>query len=137
MTFGNGRFVAIANAGDIYSSTDGMHWTAGPSGAPAGGLTYGDRAGFVAVGGAGVVWYSADGSTWSTASAGTQVLTAVTYGDSQYVAAATEGTVLISEDAVHWSAHALNAWPTFAGAAFSGQAFVLVGDTGAIVTSTQ
>jgi len=45
--------------------------------------------------------------------------------------------ILLSEDAVHWSARTAAAQPTFSAGAFSGQAFVLVGDTGVIVISTQ
>jgi hypothetical protein len=71
VTFGNGRFVAVGDAGKTISSTDGVTWSSGtePSFTNLQGVAYaGFASKFVAIGNSGRIFNSTDGLTWTPAS---------------------------------------------------------------------
>ena len=96
ITYGNGVFVAVGNAGLISSSTDGITWTARTSGVSTNYLTGVQylNSNFVAVGqgaagGTGGVTTSPDGTTWTkrtTPATTSAILRTVTFGNGYYVA---------------------------------------------------
>jgi hypothetical protein len=82
VAYGGGMFVAVGNAGKIAYSSDGIGWTAGPSGGINGfgttniyGIAYGapgavGKSVFVAVGENANIAYSTNGATWSGGTVG-------------------------------------------------------------------
>jgi len=98
VTYGNSLFVAVGDAGAVYTSEDAVTWTARASGTASN--LYGVAwvsARFVAVGADGTVITSIDGTDWSAANnANTRTLYGITdYGDSA-VAVGAGGTILAS-----------------------------------------
>lgn len=112
VTYGNGRFVAVSQAGtnQVMYSEDGETWT--PLAAAEdniwGSVTYGNGR-FVAVASNGTnrVMYSDDsGETWTpSAAAEDNIWVSVTYGNGRFVAVAIDGTnrVMYSEDGQTWA----------------------------------
>jgi hypothetical protein len=93
ITYGNGLFVALADAGTILTSADSVNWAERQSGTDLylASVTYGNNR-FVAVGGSFLgrrlrSSSSADGVNWSETNSGTQVsLHGLVYGNGQFVA---------------------------------------------------
>ena len=149
ITYGNGIFVAVGDAGAIITSTDGVTWTYRTSGTAyrLSSVTYGNGT-FVAVG-----WYDAggteaaivtstDGINWTSRTSGVYniSLTGVSFnGTDTFVAVGWYGTILTSTDngstwtlssgTTNWSAPWLN------DVTFGNGLFVAVGDSGTILTS--
>ncbi len=105
VTYGNGIFVAVGDAGTILTSPDGITWTPRNSGTSyfLSGVTYGEGS-FVAVGNIGppstwgTILTSPDGVTWISRNSGTTAfLRGVTYGNSTYVAVGDHGTIIQSD----------------------------------------
>ena len=64
--YGNGKFVAVGNHGNVAYSTDGVNWTTKIVGSVTwNGVCYGSGK-FFAVGSGGAVTYSTDGVNWTT-----------------------------------------------------------------------
>ena len=114
VTYGNGKFVAVAPGGTnrVMYSPDGITWTAA-SASQANqwySVTYGNGK-FVAVSynGTNRVMYSPDGITWTAASASqANGWISVTYGNGKFVAVSIDGTnrVMYSPDGITWTAAA-------------------------------
>ncbi|MCG2616971.1 T9SS type A sorting domain-containing protein [Terrimonas sp. NA20] len=112
LTYGNGRFVALAQLGTLRSmtSTDGINWTAG-TGVPAatwGAVTYGNGT-YVGVSQSSTepVVTSTDGINWTVrAIAGTTGWWGVDFGNNLFVAVRAAGTgqrVMTSPDGITWT----------------------------------
>jgi hypothetical protein len=140
ITYGNGRFVAIAFDGTnrIMTSDDGVSWTAvaAPDQRVWQSVTYGNGL-FVAVCSYTDVYaacertmYSKDGITWATSSpAASGNWYSVTYGNGKFVAVGQSGSsrVMTSSDGINWSlqtAAELNYWY---GVTYGNGKFVAVG----------
>ncbi|MFZ6666411.1 T9SS type A sorting domain-containing protein [Peijinzhouia sedimentorum] len=114
VTYGNGRFVAVAQTGTnrVMYSDDGVNWTAASS--PEANswisVTYGNgRFVAVSVDGSNRVMYSDDGISWSAAfAAEANNWFSVTYGNGRFVAVSSNGTnrVMYSNDGITWTAAA-------------------------------
>jgi len=115
VAYGNGRFVAVGEAGVIRASAQGgaINWqgpTTGVQGRQMRKITHGDGQ-FVAVGQGGHVARSVDGMTWQTAKPANGIpsnvdLKGVAWGFDHYLAVGSQGgagsKIYASQDAVHW-----------------------------------
>jgi methionine-rich copper-binding protein CopC len=154
VTFGNGRFVAVAYSfgpNRVMYSDDGDTWTAA-TGAEVNlcrSVTYGNGR-FVAVAADGPkqVMYSDDGAIWTAATTtDDNTWTSVTYGNGRFVAVAANGTnqVMYSVDGAIWTATPAaeaNEWRSvtygngrFVAVAQSGENRVMYSDDGATWTA--
>jgi len=108
--YGNGKFVAIAHASDIFAySEDGINWTerkVGSSGIKYwNSICYGNGK-FVAVSGNGTIAFSKNGIDW-TVTGYSHVLTSICYGNGEYVVAGRhvdnyKSLIGTSSDGVNW-----------------------------------
>ena len=64
VAFGNDRFVAVTDRGQIVVSSDGAAWVTAREGGPLEGVAFGGGW-FVAVDAFGMVWSSPDGTVWA------------------------------------------------------------------------
>lgn len=142
-------FVALARDGSVSTSSDGLTWTSAsaiPSGAAVmNGLALGFLPGvsvFVAVGSSGSIFTSTDsGTTWTQATSNTpNDLNGVSFLNGLFIASGAKGTLLTSPDGTTWTPQTSNTPSALRGAAFGLIAgvgsYVVVGDAGTIVTST-
>ena len=117
VTYGDGKFVAVAGGIRAAYSTDGINWTAAtlPSSVSWYSVTYGDGK-FVVVAGDSNGYraaYSEDGITWTAATLPSSAYwRSVTYGDGKFVAVAGGGInydngAAYSEDGITWTAATL------------------------------
>lgn len=137
------RYVGVGSAGALWEAEDLSVWYSRTSGVGANaltGLTYGgDR--FVAVGEAGVTTMSTDGTNWTAATAGTLQFTDVFYNGSLFVAVGAENSGFVtcwtSANGTAWT-HQLTPDYTWRSGVYSPELglHVIVGETGAIATST-
>jgi hypothetical protein len=113
VTYGNGRFVAVANSGNtnsVMTSTDGINWTSGtvPSGNTWVSVTYGNGR-FVAVANGGIdsrSIMSLDGITWTLGqNVENNSWNAVTFGNGYFVAVSSTGEYrgMKSLDGISWT----------------------------------
>lgn len=103
--FGADRFVTVGELGAIWSSSDGVAWSAQSSGTA---NSLSDvvfaQGRFVAVGAGGTILTSTNGLDWSPVPSGvTTSLAGVTYGNGIYVAVGPSGTVLTSGTGLSWT----------------------------------
>ncbi|GEM89073.1 hypothetical protein [Oceanithermus desulfurans] len=145
--YGNGTFVAVGAACEIFISNDnGASWTqeaaAGAFSCPSGGLNdvaYGNGT-FVAVGAGGLIVRSSDGSSWTQVAPNvgdpTNDLKAVAYGNGTFVAVGRGGVVLTSSDGQSWDAATSNTTADLAGVTFGDGTFVAAGAGGVVLTSS-
>lgn len=105
VTFGNGRFVTVGQAGVIANSTNGFDWSCIPSvtSNALNAVTYGSSL-FVAVGDNGVIETSSDGSNWVARLSPTSAsLRAAAFGNGTFVGVGDAGTIVSSKDGVNWA----------------------------------
>ncbi len=107
VVFGNGRYVVLVQFGGIYSSEDGLTWTARESGLTDGRsvsrLVFGNGR-FVASGALGALRTSTDGITWTAATFPVaDASTYIAYGAGRWLALSSQGDVFTSTDGVTWS----------------------------------
>ena len=141
VTYGNGIFVAVGYAvgssgnltGAIFTSSDGITWTARFFGSPINfllGVTYGDGT-FVVAGEHGILT-SPDGITWTSRLSDNSIgLYGVTYGNGIFVAVGGSGNgttnVMTSPDGITWTSRSSGS-DLLSGVAYGNGAFVaLVG----------
>jgi len=138
----NRYFAASLNAGRIFSSPDGISWTATTVPATSlRGLAYGAGR-LVAVGGAGAIVTSADGTTWAATPSGTtNDLLGVNFLNGRFIAVGVLGTILTSTDGLTWTTRAsAGNQSLLQNTTFGNGRYVIVGQAGptgrAILTST-
>lgn len=137
VSYGNGMFLAVGEGGALYTSSDGVTWTARNSGT--GHLLYDAAYGknaFLAVGGSGTILSSPDGVTWSWQSSGTtEHLSGVAYGNDIFVTVGDNGTILTSSDGAAWTARSSGTRHWLKKVAWGNHTFVAVGVSGTILAS--
>jgi transcriptional regulator CtsR len=108
VTYGDGKFVAVASSGDgnrVMTSTNGNYWVSRTSASNSNwqGITYADSQ-FVAVG-SNAVMTSPDGITWTSRTAPTGEWQAITNCGGLFVATATWGNnyIMSSPDGIDWT----------------------------------
>lgn len=142
VTWSGLEFVAVGlvqNYGIVYTSPDGISWTAQtllanmPSGLS--GVIWGGTQ-FVAVGDYGTVLTSPDGVTWTTqAQASVFTLNGVAWSGSSLVAVGSSGVIVTSPDGITWTPRTSGTTNDLYAVTWSGSKFVAVGLGGTIVTS--
>jgi hypothetical protein len=142
--YGAGLFVVAGDNGAIFTSPDGLTWTARVSGVPdfiSGGIYGGGQ--FVLVGTSGLILTSPDGITWTQRASGTtDWLKTVAHNGSVYVVLPLETTaVYTSSDGATWSSSVGPTSHYSFGLVYGGGVFVSVGYKtynfeGSVFTST-
>jgi hypothetical protein len=137
IAYGNGEFVAVAESGDVLTSSDALSWTLQSTGLrePLRGVTYGQGE-FVAVSDQGVIVTSPDGTNWTERLSGVVNLNSVAYGNGKFAAVGNAGTVLLSADGANWQRHSTGVPNDLLGTAFARGQFIAVGSAGTILTSS-
>lgn len=151
VVYGNGKFLAVGDAGTVMTSVDGQNWSTQPAltSAPLYDVIY-DGSQFMAVGSGGKVFTSPDGTTWTDRSGGSASVLAskpiygVAYGNGRHVVVAGNASTNVTGSFSAWSSDGGNTWTqdtTLGGGyywrvAFGAGRFVAVGPSGKVVTST-
>jgi hypothetical protein len=142
IAYGNNKFVAGGNGGDMAYSSDGITWTALQSG------TINDQINSIAFGDNKFVMpvndtmaYSTDGITWTTVRFGTNDRFTIAYGNGKFVAGGRRredsDSMVYSSDGVTWTAVADSTFTSdISEIAFGNDKFVAVGASGKIAYST-
>jgi hypothetical protein len=131
-------YLTVGTGGAVFSSTDGIAFTAATSGVTA---DLNDvavsGASSVAVGANGTIISSTDGTTFSARTSGTTVnLRGVALGAGRWLAVGDNGTMLTSTDVVTWTAVTTGTTATLNTLALLNGRYVAVGAGGTIITST-
>lgn len=142
IAFGAGTYVAVGNAGGIYSNANAGvtgAWTARTSGTTQNlyGVAFVNDQ-FIAVGAQGTLLTSPDGVTWTARTSNTpNALRGVTYGVGTYVAVGDAGTVVSSADGATWTEQTIPTTQSLYAVIFGPDVqFVAVGTSGAVIYST-
>jgi hypothetical protein len=151
ITYGNGKFVAGDYDGRMAYSSDGISWTAIPSGTGAGTSTFGTSriravaygAGkFVALGDSDKMAYSADGISWTAGStkslfSDTFGCNSIAWGGDKFVAGGGDGQMAYSSDGISWTAVLDSTFGTtdIRGIAYGGGRFIAVSWSGKVAYS--
>ena len=125
--YGQGKFVAASDDGQIWTATDGIHWTKqGAAPLLMRTVAYGHGR-FLAIAGTQYLT-SADGVTWEYAEKFLPApINSVAAGDGILVAAGGSGAILTTADGVTWTEHTPALLTDFRGAAFGDGRYVAVG----------
>lgn len=139
LAFGNGVFVAVGNAGLIFTSPDGITWTSRTSPLGSGlDVAFGDGL-FVMVGETGQMATSTDGVTWTsrTSGFGTTKIYGVGYGSGLWVAVGELGTMTTSTNGTTgWTSRVSGfGATTIYGVGYGNGMWVAVGDSGTLTSS--
>ncbi len=137
MTFADGTFVGVGDAGAIIYSNDGSDWSSATDDLPGTlrGIAYG-AATYVAVGDRGAVTTTADGVHWTSVSPPTtEDLQGIDFADGRFVAVGSHGTVVVSQDGTGWSARTSGDSHTLHDVAFGNGTYVAVGAGGTVLRS--
>ena len=138
VTFG-GVFVAVGAGGAMFSSSDGISWTA---------LNFVVANDFnavsfvnnvyVAVGAGGTLLASADATTWTQQATGTASDLHAVAGDGlgKYVVVGAGGTIIVTAPGGTWTAASTGTTSRLYGASYGNGRFVAVGAGGVVLTST-
>jgi len=139
LTFGT-QFVAVGAAGVMYSSPDGVTWTAitPPVTTNLNAALYFNA--YLAAGDGGVMLYSADAKTWTPQVSGTtRNLYGIGLGAGRIVAVGAGGTIISSLDGINWTAAASSGTVTtndlYAVTAFGSNLWLAAGANGTLLTS--
>lgn len=134
IAYGNGRFVAVSDAGAkaLYTSQDGRNWAAADDGGTfprMSSVAYGNGV-FVASGSSGEILRSEVGQSWQLLRAPVRdELTGVAYGAGRFVAVSIQGNVITSTDGLAWTV-ASAGLGRMLGIIYGPQGFVAVGGWG-------
>jgi hypothetical protein len=135
--FGNGKFVAVGEAGKVLTSPDALTWTAHTTGTgnDLAAVAFGNGV-FAAVDGVGEILTSTNGASWQVRYSNTaQSFTAISYGNGKFVAVGGNGAIFTSADATSWSAQTSGTSAYLSGISGGNSRFVAVGYN-VILTST-
>ncbi|HMC27100.1 MAG TPA: hypothetical protein VKM56_04820 [Verrucomicrobiae bacterium] len=141
VTYGNGQFVAVGDAGAIFTSPDGAVWTPRQSGTSNTILTICYGKGLFVAGDGNPsssqadwgVLTSRDGSNWTRTRYPTWgFITSVVFGQNRFVAA-TRWAAAVSEDGVHWTDLFIPGWASMIG--YGQNLFIAASDTTLISTN--
>lgn len=136
VTWGSGRFVAVALFHSILHSADGQTWHEADDRSGLYGLhdvVWGGNR-FIAVGS--TIGHSADGSRWQLVSdLGMPNLTAIAWNGIHYVAVGHDGLIMRSSDGDRWEPADSATTETLNDVTWNGMRFVAVGDHGVIIHS--
>lgn len=136
VAFANTVYVAVGEAGEVFTSSAGVTWTQADSGTADSlyGVAYGNGT-FVAVGHGGTMITSVNGTDWSGIAAGTVTLNGITYAAGRFVSVGSGGTILTSVDGTSWVAGSSGTGFDLRAVTYGGAGFMAVGEKGTILTS--
>jgi hypothetical protein len=137
ITYGNGKYVAIADAGtasnQVMYSSDGINWTLATSASVSSwaSVTFGaDK--FVALGATNIAMYSTDGINWTSGSGYVGSGTSVVYGLAADRFVATSGTsgLAYSYDGIAWNNVSDSSQSQWRGITYGNGTFVAITESG-------
>lgn len=136
VAFGAGRFVTLNDQGQTWTSPDAQTWTPAASLTPRSSLVQAGGV-FLAGGLAGALASSADGLTWTPRTTNFPGdIYALTHGYGGYVIVGEQGRASTSTDLVTWTPLPVKVGRNYLrGAVGTGSRYVLVGESGSLVTS--
>ncbi len=140
VTFGT-AFLAVGSGGTMFSSANGIAWTALNSGifTDLNAAVYGSaNASYLAAGAGGVILRSADElKTWTQALTGTSNdLYALASNGSLYLAVGANGTLITSDDGANWTTRYSGTSSHLYGVTYGNGLYVAVGAGGSLQTSS-
>ena len=140
LAFG-GQFIAVGSNGAMFTSPDGIAWTAFPFvvGTDLNAIVYNPNpVVYVAVGASGVILTSIDRTTWTIQNSGItgNLLGITSNGAGLMVATGANGTIVTSPDRVNWTAVASGTPQNLNAVTIGNGLFTAVGNAGVILTST-
>ena len=131
VTYGDGKFVAIAYGTSAAYSTDGINWISAilPASLAWWSVTYGGGKFMAVASSSASAAYSTDGINWTSATLPVSAKwRSVTYGDGKFVAVAYDSTVAAySTDGINWTSATLPVSKSWHGVAYGNGKFVVVG----------
>ena len=133
ITYGDNKFVAVGDFGQISTSTDGIDWTTKSVGAWYYAITYANNM-FVAVGANGQIATSTDGTNWKKQYVESNGYYAITYGDNKFVAVGQAGRITTSTKGIDWTTKTVGDIQ-YNAITYGNNKFVAVGGLGQISTS--
>ncbi|MBU5615194.1 RCC1 domain-containing protein [Geomonas azotofigens] len=137
VAYGNGLYVAVAEPGTIFTSTDTNTWIQVASGTSAAlyGVAFGNNS-FIAVGAGGVMLRSTDGFTWNRVATGTGFpLYSVIYSGDKFVVVGGGGTALHSGDGEYWFQGNTGVTSDLTSVSYGDGSYVAVGESGTVLRS--
>jgi len=141
VTWGNGKYVAIADSGQIYWSQNAVAWKSsaaiglrGSSGVSQCDVAFGGGQ-FVAVGARGAAFSSEDAQVWTPRTEFCQTLRAVASNADRFVAVGEEGVIVSSTDTKAWKQTHPGPGEDLFGICHGRSQFVAVGKQGTILAS--
>jgi hypothetical protein len=130
--------VAVGAKGAMFTSTDGINWTALSAGVSTdlNAAVYG--ANYVAAGAGGVILLSSDAITWTSQVTGTtnDLYAVATNGTGVFVAAGANGTIIVSTNGTSWTAVNSGTSNHLYGVSYGNGVYVAVGANGTLLAST-
>lgn len=131
---GDGQFVAVSDAGGIFTSVDGLAWTkqAVLKERAFTALAYGNGI-YAAAGMEGRVYTSADGAAWKEQEAPGGAILTLVYDGERFVAAGTDGALAISRTGAHWQQVTTGTRTDLKAVARGQERYVLAGWDGAVL----
>ena len=138
IVFGNGQFIAVGYQGEIWISTNAIHWVQRNAGTvlQLNGIAAGNGR-FVTVGHDGTILSSADGAMWAAVDADTgKNLNDVLFDGTQFVVCGNDGLILTSVDGTSWTDRRGGRTDDLEGIIYTNGLFVAVGADGTILTSS-
>ena len=146
ITFGAGKFVAVGDQGNVFTSPNGTAWARattpttshfyrGVAFSGARFVTVGVAAANAAVRATGA--FSDDGNAWSAATmpAGVGTMVAVAFGSGRFVSVGESGRIYTSLDGAAWAETTSPITNNLRAVTYANGLFVAVGDNGRVVTS--
>jgi hypothetical protein len=131
-------FVAVGTQGAMFSSPNGITWTALNSGVSSdlNAAVYGGI--YMAAGAGGAMLSSSDAITWTSLNSGTpnNIYALTTTGGGVYLAAGANGTIIYTTDRVNWTAADSGTANDLHGLVYGNGIYVAVGAQGTLLAST-
>jgi len=142
VSYGNGRYVCVGQAGRILVSSNGVSWQVTNLGVT--NYLYGvafAAGNYVVVGSGGLILRSSDAVNWSPqTSSTTNQLNSVAFCGGQYITTGNAGTLLTSPDGTTWTPQVSGTTRNLVGSAFGNNLFIAVGrgqsNPGTLLTSS-
>jgi hypothetical protein len=137
ITYGNGKYVAIADGGtasnQVMYSSDGINWTLAASASVSSWASVTFGAGkFVALGATNIAMYSTDGINWTSGSGYVGSGTSVVYGlaDDRFVATSGTSGLAYSYDGIAWNNVSDSSQSQWRGITYGNGTFVAITESG-------
>lgn len=143
LTYGNNMFVAVGNNGAIYTSSDGITWTARTSGAISQlvGVTWTGKL-FVVTGCMhkngmpyGLILTSPDGITWTERDSKADFYLEHSASNGEIIVAVGDSSITTSTDGINWTERSFIYCGGLKDITWDGKKFIAVSATGSIITS--